>query len=223
MMKKLIFALLIPLFLVSCYWDADFVDVIYKEIPTVSEEIGEETGPGSLPYYLKEDDGTVYITEEEIDTLMQAYLLYEKYTVYDSSSMIDFPQVTDENGIVAEVEITEEYMKVNLPEYDTWDEWIAFIESIFWGDELMEETERMENDKKYINRDGYTYVRLGEMGWYISRDYTAEVLWSELNFAQVKIVRKQRYPAEEERDYTKLFFLQKNDGTWRIADITDPE
>ena len=61
------------------------------------------------------------------------------------------------------------------------------------------------------------------MGWYISRDYTAEVLWSELNFAQVKIVRKQRYPAEEERDYTKIFFLQKNDGTWRIADITDPE
>ena len=71
-MKKLIFALLIPLFLVSCYWDADFVDVIYKEIPTDSEEIGEETGPGSIPYYLKEDDGTVYITEEEIEYLIQA-------------------------------------------------------------------------------------------------------------------------------------------------------
>ena len=63
MIKKLIFALLIPLFLVSCCWDADFVDVIYKEIPTDSEEIGEETGLGSIPYYLKEDDGTWRIAD----------------------------------------------------------------------------------------------------------------------------------------------------------------
>ena len=52
--------------------------------------------------------------------------------------------VTDESGM---------YNKVIDEKYDTWDEWIAFVSSVFCGNYLT----NTKNNDLYINVDGFTY------------------------------------------------------------------
>lgn len=163
----------------------------------------------------------VYITEEEISALMESYLNYEMYTQYDTDAIIGAPPAeTDENGLVAEIEMTSEYSKVYNEKYDTWDEWIAFIESIYCGDRLTEELEYMENNSRFVNIDGYTHVRAGGMGWYISGDYTYEILRSNENCALLEIMRTEIEPGELERQERHWFYyLNNTENGWRISDI----
>ena len=139
-------------------------------------------------------------------SLFERYLLHEQYTVYSSSS-IDYDQevITQYNS--------HYYNRVTDERFDTWEEWTAFVGSIFCGDYL---NTIMENEEKFINLDGKTYVVVGDMGWLLSRTYTYEVLESDWESAKVSITRRQINPGAEDSEFTAVYQLIRTDGGWRI-------
>ncbi len=149
------------------------------------------------------------IFEEELPGLMERYLLHEKYTVYSSLCVDD--SVKDESGM---------YFKVSDEAFDTWEEWTSFIASIFAGDAL---TAATPDPRGYKNIDGYTYCAPGDMGWYISGEYSYEILEQDAEGALVLISRYEIEPGEDagtEKKRTWQFHFGLTEDGWRIFDIT---
>ncbi len=158
----------------------------------------------------KINNETTHILEEEIAQLMERYLLHERYTVYSSLSVDSSFSAKDEDRT---------YYRVANEEYDTWEEWIAFIESIFTGDAL---TNAEPNPYSYIEVDGYTYCRPGDMGWYISGEYKYEIIEQNDKSAIVLISRYENEPSEvgiKENELQWNYSLVMTDAGWRISSI----
>ncbi len=154
-----------------------------------------------------------YISGEDIEALMQKYLLHEMYTVYDSLNTDSSSR--DESGV---------YFKVSDEKYDTWDEWIAFYESIFAGVILEEQLNILEAEKVIVNIDGYTYCTPRGMGWILSDEYSYDIVRSSQTRAVVEISRTEHSfgePNPTERIWYFLFGL--TDDGWRILDIVSFE
>ncbi len=150
-----------------------------------------------------------YISGAEIEALMQQYLLHEMYTVYDSLNA-DSSSV-DESGI---------YFKVSDENYDTWDEWIAFYESIFAGVALEEQLGILETEKVIKNIDGYTYCIPGGMGWTLSNEYLYDIVRCNQTRALVEISRTEHNFGESDpTERIWYFLLGLTDDGWRILDI----
>ncbi len=146
------------------------------------------------------------ITPGEIRTLMNAYLVYERFTQYDSSSITSASEFVEIDGIV--------YSKVTDVAYDTWDEWITFTESIFCGEAL---TRERENPSHFINVDGKTYCIDGAMGWSLSNKYTYKMSKAAEDSAVIELIREEIVPGEmETRDHTVSFMLRRTGNGWRI-------
>ena len=159
----------------------------------------------------EEGEEVTYITDAEITALIDAYLLYERYTVYASDSMQTAFEAVEINGNF--------FNKVTDPAYDTWDEWTAFAEGIFCGDALTAEMERLKNDQRFIDMDGYTYCQAGSMGWYISKEYTYRITEGTADRAVIEVVRQEGTPGEyETTDYIRNYVLYPTENGWRIGE-----
>lgn len=175
------------------------------------------------------DENTTFITESEIESLIDRYLTYEKYTVYSSSSMevLNENTVTDDTSddsviaeeeevIVPESTVTDGYLKVINENYDTWEEWTAFGESIFSKELFASLT---ENNTLFINVDGYTYCLPGDMGWYVSSEYTYDITESTAEKAVVEVRRNELVPGEDDTVHIDTFVLYPTENGWRIGEI----
>ena len=153
------------------------------------------------------------ITDSEISELIEAYLAFEFLTERASDSMsVDYDQsYTD--GLYY-------YHKVTDERYDTWEEWAAYVGSIFTGDYL---TRILNTKEVFINVDGYTYWQSGAMGWYIEDDYTYETSDISTDKMTLRIIRTESVPEEEENIITTNFELCMTDGGWRICGLAAPK
>ncbi len=108
---------------------------------------------------------------EEIEALLDDYLEYERYTVYDTPSMkADWDHPVDVKGK------SHRYSRVTDPRFDTWEEWTAFAGSIFGGRYLIQ---RFNEQDHFLNLDGDTYCFGVTAAWSLSQDYEYEILYPE--------------------------------------------
>lgn len=172
---------------------------------TTTETV-EETSLKNSPKETKTYREEAKINDSEIIALMDAFQIYLEYNEYSSDSMLIDQTITDESGM---------YFRVTDEKYDTWDEWTSFIESIFCGDYL---TKILESMRNYINIDGFTYCSPGSMGWYLSKEYTYEIIESSKDNLIIDVKYDAIYPGESEAVVeTFRYVLNLTDGGWRIA------
>ena len=146
------------------------------------------------------------LSDEDIIDLLDRFLLYEMYTVYDSLHY-------DYNQIIRFSEGPPEAYKVIDEKYDTWDEWISFMESIFCDDLLEQKIDTLIHVR---NIDGYTYTSGGGLGWMISKEYNYNIV--EYNKDTV-IVSMKREDFSDEKNITvreNIFKLHYTNEGWRI-------
>jgi len=153
------------------------------------------------------EPATEEIYDSDIAELFEKLHLYQKYAEYSSASMKVDSSVTDESGL---------YNKVIDEKYDTWDEWTAFVSSVFCGNYLT----NTKNNDLYINVDGYTYCMQGGMGWYLSEEYTYNIVENNNSEVVIDITYKENSPTvgEEETYQTFRYLLNLTENGWRIAD-----
>lgn len=153
-------------------------------------------------------------TPEEARTLIDAYLEYEKYTVYDASSMeADWDHPVDVKGRA------HRYAKVTDPRYDSWEEWTDFAGSIFCGKYLIQ----VFNDQtSFVAMDGDTYCFGAETEWTLTKDYTYEITHPEDADGPVLELRREDRAAGYD-PYSDFFLLEKTADGWRIAGLYTPE
>ena len=146
------------------------------------------------------------IYDYEIEELFSKLHLYQKLAEYSSASMeVDY-NVTDPSGM---------YNKVIDEKYDTWEEWTAFVSSVFCGDYL---ANIIKNSDLYINVDGYTYCMQGGMGWYLSEEYTYEIIENNVTEVVINISYEDNSPgAENGASQTFTYVLTKTENGWRIS------
>lgn len=161
----------------------------------------------SEPDFVEETQNVV-ITDEEITTLIDNYLLYIRYTTYDSlPTGSEFITLVDEFNTSVETN----YYKVVDEKYDTWDEWAAFLESIFSGTCL---ENALANQTHIKNFDGYTYHDGGAMG--LNRSpHTYEVNETPQNEITVTIIEKDVFTDE---NYLTEFLCILTDDGWRFQE-----
>ena len=151
-------------------------------------------------------EGDNYISEDELLELMDRFLTYEYYTAYESMEVN--PLQPDESGT---------YFAVINEDYDTWEEWTSFCESIFCDSELIKAVNGLQSIK---NVDGKTYCMPGSIGFNISKEYDYNVVESTSDRAMVQISRLETAIGEESEEERVWFFdlLLTNEG-WRIIQI----
>lgn len=150
------------------------------------------------------------LTDAEITALIDTYLIYERYTVYSSDSMEMEPNYIELDGRF--------FNKVTDEAYDTWAEWTAFVESIFCGDSLTAEMERIETEQRFVNVDGNTYCQAGGMGWYVSGEYTYQITESTADRVVIEMIREELNPGGENLEHINTFALHHTENGWRIGE-----
>ncbi len=164
-----------------------------------------------LFYALSKLSAPPEITDEDITTLFDRFHLYEQYTVYASESMEVNSKIQDDSGLF--------YCKVTDENYDTWDEWTSFYESIFTEEYT---AELMKTEDLYKNVDGFTYVRSGGMDWHLGQMISYEITEDCGNEIVLNITRKERdLILEKYRVFSYL--LRYTDDGWRIAETLPEE
>lgn len=174
------------------------------------------------------DENKAFITESEVESLIEGYITYEKYTVYSSSSIgvEAYDTVTEETAndsviieeeavVVPESTVTDGYLKVTNEKYDTWEEWTAFGKGIFC-DELYDRL--TESNTSFINIDGYTYCLPGDMGWYVSSEYTYDITESTEEKAVIEVRRTELMPGEDDTVHIDTFVMYPTENGWRIGE-----
>ena len=150
------------------------------------------------------------ITDAEITALIDTYLLYERYTVYASDSMEMEPNYVEIDGRF--------FNKVTDPAYDTWEKWTAFVESVFCGDNLTSEMDRIVSEQRFTEVNGLTYCQAGSMGWYISSEYTYRITESTADRVVIEMTRRELNPGGEDLEHINIFALHLTENSWRIGE-----
>ncbi len=117
------------------------------------------------------EDGT--ITDEEIVALIDGDIQIDKYL------SVEPPSYDWDNSIDDEYE----WFPVVKEGLETWDEWEAYIRSIYCG----EWAEYALDNESYKNIDGKLYCDGGARGYDLTDDYVYEVLENADGTAKVKI------------------------------------
>lgn len=145
-------------------------------------------------------------TDEEIKALFDDMIRLEYYQV----DAYCYPDVFAPSG-------TPDVLKVIDEKYDTYDEWTAFVESIY-TESALDMIQRRLSEFAF-DADGYTHVKAGAMGYYLSEDYTYEIVEYTEDTATVTITRTELKPSMEPTDVVKTYELTKTDAGWRISGL----
>ena len=112
----------------------------------------------------------------------------------------------------------EEYNRVADERFDTWEEWIAFVESIYCVDRMERIIKAMEDEAKFINIDGYTYVQDTALSDFLSDDFTLDVEARTADRVTIKVTRIENVPhLGIINELSSTYILHKTDAGWRIC------
>ena len=116
------------------------------------------------------DNETSALSDDEMNRLINEYLRFERYTVYDSMS---FTSNNPDSGVwigdtfVPEIGLDGSYYPSSEEGLTTWQEWLDFLNGLFTPEATEEKLEELTGEgKHYMNVDGKLYVLpSGGMGW----------------------------------------------------------
>ncbi len=140
------------------------------------------------------------VTDEEIVALIDGDIQIGKYL------SVEPPSYDWDNSIDGEYE----WFPVVKEGLETWDEWEAYIRSIYCG----ECAEYALDNESYKNIDGKLYCDGGARGYDLTDDYVYEVLENADGTAKVKITNPDVW-GESAREYTLVITL--TDDGWRVS------
>jgi hypothetical protein len=164
--------------------------------PPETETITPETAPVVLELTAAE--------EEEITALFNRMIEYEGYCLE--------PTMLTADGKM------EAFNKVVDERFDTWEEWMAFVESIYTGDKLEQVIEEIEREGHFVNIDGYTHVVEFAGTSFLSKDFTMSVEEKIADTVTVKLNRIEHIPhLEIVNEIYNVYELHKTDAGWRIC------
>lgn len=169
----------------------------YKESTVATSAESSET-TSDLP--VEYEDIEKQISDEEINTLLQGRVQINNFLMYDMLQY-DMESKTSINGY--------DYYRVSDEKYDEWNEWTAYVKSIYVDDAA----EMIFNDFKIIEINGKTYTNDGAMGKSISDEYTYEIA-SEANDT-VTILLKNTDNFTSDTIETEIILVKTSNG-WRI-------
>lgn len=152
----------------------------------------------------QETAAVMEITDEEIEGLLARFRIWEGIVPYDT------PMISNEKKIID----GEYYHKVIDEKYDTWEEFVAFLGSLYIGDELAEQLDRAA--KSYMNLDGETWVIAHGAGHPVSLDYRYEYSRTGDNTWDVRMIRRDLFSATD--DITAFEVVKLAPGELRIND-----
>ena len=142
--------------------------------------------------------------EEEITALFNRMIEFEGHCLE--------PTMLTGNGKM------EAFNKVVDERFDTWEEWMAFVESIYTGDELEQVIEAIEREGHFINIDGYTYVAAYAGTSFLSKDFTMSVEARTADTVTIKVTRIENVPhLGIVKELSSTYTLHKTDAGWRIC------
>lgn len=147
-------------------------------------------------------DTSQKLTDDAITALIDIDLQISKF-LYTEPPASNYSDTAEYNG--------REYYRVEEEEFDTWDEWDAFIRGAYCGqlakDALATDT--------VVNIEGNTYSNGGSRGYDLSDNYTYEITSSDGNTVTVLMRNPSRDPEDNYVNETTYTFKLTNDG-WRI-------
>ncbi|MCD7823111.1 MAG: IseA DL-endopeptidase inhibitor family protein [Oscillospiraceae bacterium] len=141
------------------------------------------------------------ITDEEIVTLIDGDIQLGKYLY------VYCPSTDWDNAIEYEGEI---WYPVDQEGFETWDEWEAYIRSVYCG----EWAEYALTNESYKNIDGKLYCDDGERGYDLTDDYVYEILENGNGTAKVKVTNPG-IDGDFAQEYTLIMTL--TDDGWRVS------
>lgn len=154
-------------------------------------------------------------TKDEATALIDAYLEYERYTVYGSYTIeADWEHPVDVKGRA------HRFSKVTDSRFNTWKEWTEFAESIFCGKYLIQIFNEQTN---FVNIDGFTYCFGVRTDWTLSEDYTYEITHTKKGATVLELRRGDDGEDSWDMIHSDYFLLSETASGWRIAGLTEPE
>lgn len=184
-------------------------EFLASESESESEAVSEEKE--STVTDTESSQTTAGITDEEVVALIDKMLLHEDY--------IEFGELKtgDEKIYVMQDGGLQDYYKIEDENFDTWEEWVVFVESIYGWGELIG---IMNNPySRMINVYGYTYVLCRSMEGGILDDYTYKIVESLPDKALVEIIRPEITPGKPRSERRWFLAMAETEMGWRITDI----
>ena len=145
-------------------------------------------------------------TDEEIKALFDDMIRLEYYQV----DAYCYPDVFAPSG-------TPDVLKVIDEKYDTYDEWTAFVESIYTGEMLEQMLSELESI--VIDVDGYSYASCTALPYLWSDEYTYKIVESDENTAKITLTRTYAPVGLESTEEEFTYVLTKTGAGWRISDL----
>jgi len=148
--------------------------------------------------------------EEEITALFNRMIEYEGHCLE--------PLMLANGGEKIVIDNMGAYYKVTDERFDSWEEWMDFLGSIYTGDALEQVIEHIETIEDFVNIDGYTYVAAIAVTSFVKDDFSFSVEEKTSDIITVKLRRIER-PSPGDHLEHEMFWnykLQKTDEGWRI-------
>lgn len=160
-----------------------------------------------------EDETSDYVrlTDEKVKSLVRNYLLYERFTSYDS---LDYSTSNPDDRVLLG---DDYYYPVTEDGLTTYQEWSDFIHGIF-TDEVADEylKQQFDVEKRYANIDGKLYtLDAGGMGWYLYNP--CQVGYKEIDSGAVVEFWQEYFDEGSEGTYrVTVFNLKSTKSGWKV-------
>lgn len=151
------------------------------------------------------------LTDEKVKSLVRNYLLYERFTSYDS---LNYSTSNPDDRVLLG---DDYYYPVTEDGLTTYQEWNDFVRGIF-TDEVADEylKQQFEEEKRYANIDGKLYtLDAGGMGWYLYNP--CQVGYKEIDSGAVVEFWQEYFDEGSEGTYrVTVFNLKLTESGWKI-------
>lgn len=160
-----------------------------------------------------EDETSDYVrlTDEKVKSLVRNYLLYERFTRYDS---LNYSTSNPDDRVLLG---DDYYYPVTEDGLTTYQEWNDFVRGIF-TDEVADEylKQQFDVEKRYANIDGKLYtLDAGGMGWYLYNP--CQVGYKEIDSGAVVEFWQEYFDEGSEGTYrVTVFNLKSTESGWKI-------